>query len=79
MNSLLMRRIFVWSISLFLGALIGFVIIQVVLPGLSPDPNARAISIQEYGIIYFLVTVVPLGLIFVTWLDYYLDTRIWPD
>ena len=69
----------VWSISMVLGALIGWLIITFVLPGLSPDKNAKAISIAEYGIIYFLVTVVPLGLIFVTWLDYFLDTRIWPD
>jgi len=79
MSSLLLRRIMVWSISMVLGALIGWLIITFVLPGLSPDKNAKAISIAEYGIIYFLVTVVPLGLIFVTWLDYFLDTRIWPD
>ena len=79
MSSLLLRRIMVWFISMVLGALIGWLIITFVLPGLSPDKNAKAISIAEYGIIYFLVTVVPLGLIFVTWLDYFLDTRIWPD
>jgi len=79
MSSLLLRRVMVWTISMVLGALIGWLIITFVLPGLSPDKNAKAISIAEYGIIYFLVTVVPLGLIFVTWLDYFLDTRIWPD
>jgi ABC-type antimicrobial peptide transport system permease subunit len=79
MSSLLLRRIMVWAIGMGTGTLIGWLIITFLLPALSPDPNARAISIQEYGIIYFLTTVVPLGLIFVTWLDYYLDTRIWPD
>ncbi len=79
MSSLLLRRVVVWTVSMVLGALIGWLIITFVLPGLSPDKNAKAISIAEYGIIYFLVTVVPLGLIFVTWLDYFLDTRIWPD
>lgn len=79
MSSLLLRRIVVWAVSMGLGTLIGLLIITFVLPGLSPDKNAKAISVAEYGIIYFLVTVVPLGLIFVTWLDYFLDTRIWPD
>lgn len=79
MNSLFLRRVFVWTISMALGTLIGWLMITFLLPALSPDKNATAISIGEYGIIYFLVTVVPIGLIFVTWLDYYLDTRIWPD
>lgn len=79
MSSLLLRRVVVWTVSMVLGTLIGWLIITFMLPALSPDKNATAISIAEYGIIYFLVTVVPLGLIFVTWLDYFLDTRIWPD
>jgi hypothetical protein len=61
------------------GTLIGWLIITFLLPALSPDPNASAITIQQYGIIYFASTVFPIGMIFVTWLDYYLDTRIMPD
>lgn len=79
MSSLLFRRILVWAIGMGTGTVIGLLILTLLLPALSPDPNAKAISVQEYGIIYFLTTVVPIGLIFVTWLDYYLDTRIWPD
>lgn len=79
MDSLTVRRIFVWIVSMVLGFLISFVVIQALLPALSPDPNAKAISIQKYGIIYFLTTAIPLGLLFMTWLDYFLDTRIWPD
>jgi len=79
MSSLWVRRLVVWAVSMLLGVLIGMLILTLVLPALSPDPNAAAISVQEYGIIYFLVTVVPIGLIFVTVLDQYLDTRIWPD
>lgn len=79
MSSLFLRRAFIWVVSMALGTLIGWLIITFLLPALSPDKNAKAISIAEYGIIYFLTTVIPLGLIFVTWLDYYLDTRIWPD
>lgn len=79
MSSLWVRRLVVWAVSMLLGVLVGMLILTLVLPALSPDPNATAISVQEYGIIYFLVTVVPIGLIFVTVLDQYLDTRIWPD
>jgi hypothetical protein len=79
MNSLTIRRIFVWVVSQAIGFVLGWLVITFVLPALSPDPNAEAISIQTYGIIYFLVTAVPLGLLVMTWLDYFLDTRIWPD
>lgn len=79
MNSLTIRRILVWVVSMILGFAIGHLIIQAVLPALSPDPNAGPISIQTYGIIYFLVTAIPLGLLFMTWFDYFADTRIWPD
>lgn len=79
MSSLWIRRIVVWAVSMLLGVLIGLLILTFVLPALSPDPNAGPISIQEYGIIYFIVTAVPIGLIFVTVFDHYLDTRIWPD
>lgn len=79
MNSLTIRRILVWVVSMILGFIVSYGIIQIVLPALSPDPNAEAISIQVYGIIYFLVTAVPLGLLFMTWFDYFADTRIWPD
>jgi hypothetical protein len=79
MSSLLFRRIVVWAVGLTTGILIGLLIITFLLPSLSPDRNATAISVADYGIIYFLTTAIPLGLIFVTWLDYFMDTRIWPD
>lgn len=79
MSSLMVRRIFVWVVSMALGFLVGWLMITFLLPALSPNPNEGPISIQRYGIIYFLVTAVPLGLLFMTWLDHFLDTRIWPD
>lgn len=79
MASLTIRRLIVWVVSMVIGTAIGWLIITFVLPALSPDPNAVAVSIDEYGRIYFLSTVIPLGLVFMTWLDYFLDTRIWPD
>lgn len=79
MSSLWIRRIAVWAVSMILGVAIGMLIITLLLPALSPDPNAGPISLEEFGIIYFLTMVVPIGLIFVTVLDAFLDTRIWPD
>lgn len=79
MSSLAIRRLIVWVVSMVIGTVIGFLIITFALPALSPDPNAAAVSIDEYGRIYFLSTVIPLGLVFMTWLDYFLDTHIWPD
>ncbi len=79
MSSLTLRRIVVWAVSMALGFVISWLIVTFVLPAVSPDPTAEAISIGTYGRIYFLVTWVPIGLIFVTILDYFMDTRIWPD
>lgn len=79
MSSLTIRRIVVWSVSMALGFGISWLIITFFLPAVSPDPHAEAVGIAEYGYLYFLVTWIPLGLVFVTWLDYLLDTRILPD
>jgi hypothetical protein len=79
MSSLTIRRLIVWVVSMVLGTVVGLLIITAVLPALSPDPNAAAVSVDQFGRIYFITTVIPIGLIFMTWLDYFLDTRIWPD
>ena len=62
-----------------LGFVISWLIITFALPFVSPDSNAEAVSIAEYGRLYFLVTMIPIGLIFVCWLDYFMDTKILPD
>jgi hypothetical protein len=41
--------------------------------------NGVPISLEKYGAQYFLWTAFPLGLVFVIWLDYFLDTRILPE
>ncbi len=79
MSSLAFRRIIVWVISMALGFAVSWLIITFFLPAVSPDPTAQAVSINEYGRLYFLVTWIPLGLVFMTWLDFLLDTKIWPD
>jgi ABC-type antimicrobial peptide transport system permease subunit len=78
-SALTIRRLIVWVVSMVIGTLIGWLIITFLLPALSPDPNAQPVTIDEYGRIYFLTTVIPIGLVFVTWLDRFVDTRIWPD
>ena len=82
MSSLTIRRIIVWVISMGLGFVIGNGIITVgfdLLPLFTSIQAKQGISIQEYGIIYFLFTSVPIGLVFVIWLDALMDTRILPD
>ena len=87
MSSLTIKRIIVWAVSAVLGILTALLIITVgfaVLPLISIPPiitpvQAEAISIEKYGIIYFITTAFPLGLIYVVWLDYFLDTKILPD
>ncbi len=82
MSSLTIRRIIVWVISMGLGFIIGNGIITVgfdLLPLFTSIQAKQGLSIQEYGIIYFLFTAVPIGLVFVIWLDALMDTRILPD
>ncbi|MCU0496977.1 MAG: hypothetical protein MUF87_06450 [Anaerolineae bacterium] len=82
MSQLTLRRLMVWVISTIVGTLIGYLIMAVALPLLSPDPNARgigSITIDEFGRLYFITMVIPLILTVMTWLDAWLDTRIWPD
>jgi hypothetical protein len=77
MSSLAIRRLIVWIVSMILGFVVSWLIITVGFPIVKPE--ATGITIEKYGTIYFLVTAVPIGLIFVTWLDLLMDTRILPD
>lgn len=82
MSSLTIRRIIVWVISMGLGFAVGYGLITVgfdMLPLFSAVQTPQGVSIQEYGIIYFLFTSVPIGLVFVIWLDAFMGTRILPD
>jgi hypothetical protein len=77
MSGLTLRRIFVWVVSMILGFAVAAFLVTGVIWRLVPA--GEPISIEKYGYIYFLVTAIPIGLIFVCWLDYFLDTRILPD
>lgn len=77
MNGLTLKRLAVWAVGMGTGFILAFLIIVVGFPLLKAEE--AGITIAEYGTTYFLVTAVPLGIIFVIWLDALLDTRILPD
>lgn len=78
MSTLTLKRIFVWAVSMVLGFVVAGLFITLILPWMGPNAG-NPISIEKYGRMYFLTTAVPLGLVFVVWLDYFLDTKILPD
>lgn len=78
MSSLTIRRLIVWAVSMGLGFLIAAVFVTLVLPWMGPH-GGQPISIAKYGIQYFFWTGFPIGLLILTWLDYFLNTRILPD
>lgn len=77
MKSRRTRRIIVWLAGMGLGVLITSLIVTLVLPWMGPQAG-NPISIQKYGYQYFFWTALPLGLMFVTWLDYFMKTEILP-
>ncbi len=82
MSSLAIRRIIVWALSMVLGLLVGYGIITVgfdMLPLFSAVQTPQGVSIEEYGVLYYLFTSIPIGLVFVIWFDAFMDTRILPD
>lgn len=79
MSSLTVRRLVVWGVSSALGILTSILIIQFFLPAVSPSPIAGPVSVNTYGIQYFFWTAFPLTMVFVTILDHFMETRIWPD
>ena len=78
MSSLTVKRLAVFIVSLALGFVITVAFDLFVLPWMGPQ-NGFPISLQEYGVQYFLWTMLPIAGIFLVWLDYFLDTRILPD
>lgn len=77
-----MKRLAVIVISQILGFIIGYLIISIgfdLLPYVSSIQTPQGRTIAEYGIQYFIVTCVPIGLTVMIWMDAFLDTRILPD
>ncbi len=82
MSSLTIRRLIVWVVSMILGLIVGYGIITVgfdMLPLFTAVQTPQGVSIDEYGMLYYLFTAIPIGLVFVIWLDAFMDTRILPD
>ncbi|MBL8116206.1 MAG: hypothetical protein J0L63_00155 [Anaerolineae bacterium] len=77
MSSLNVKRLIVWLVSFALGFVVTYLIVVVGFPILKPE--AAGMTLEEYGFGYFIVTYVPIGLIFVTWIDAFMDTKILPD
>ncbi len=78
MSSLLVRRLIVFVVGFALGGVVAAAFVTLVLPWLGPNAGFP-ISIAKYGTQYFFWTAFPLGIMFIIWLDYFLDTRILPD
>ncbi len=70
-------RIFVWGISMALGFAAAALIVVVGLPAIKPE--SAGITIADFGTLYYLFIAVPLGLVFLVWLDLLADTGILPD
>ena len=82
MSSLTIKRLFVWGVSMVLGFVVAYLIITVgfdLLPLFTSVQHPSGTTPAYFGTIYFLVTAIPIGLIFVVWLDHFLDTKILPD
>lgn len=76
-SSLTVRRVIVWAVGMGLGFGIMALFVTLVLPWMGPQ-DGNAISIQKFGYQYFFWAGLPLGLMFVVWLDYFLKTEILP-
>ncbi len=92
MSSLTIRRIIVWVLSMILGVAAAYGIITIgfdSLPYWDSIPligwlfggieTPQGVTLDEYGMMYFLFTAIPIGFVFVIWLDAFMDTRILPD
>lgn len=77
MSSLTVRRLLVWGISFALGFVVTYLIIVVGFPIVKPE--SAGITLEQYGFGYFIVSYIPIALIFVVWLDAFMGTGILPD
>jgi hypothetical protein len=77
MSSLAIRRLIVWAVSAALGFVVTYAIVVIGFPIL--NANEVGMTLERYGFGYFIVTYLPIVLIFVTWLDHFMDTKILPD
>lgn len=82
MSSKTLKRTLVWVLSQILGAVATYLIITVgfdLLPVFTSIQTPQGVTVQEYGYLYFLATSIPLGIIFMIWMDRFVDTEILPE
>lgn len=82
MSSKTLKRTLVWVLSQVLGAVATYLIITVgfdLLPVFTSIQTPQGVTVEEYGYLYFLATSIPLGVIFMIWMDRFVDTGILPD
>ena len=77
MSSLTVRRIVVWLVSFVLGFITIDLIVTIGFPILKPE--AAGITLDKFGFGYFIVSYIPVSLIFVVWLDALIGAKILPD
>jgi hypothetical protein len=77
MSNLAVRRAFVWIVSLVLGLIVTWALVVFFFPTQIPAEAGKGLG--DYGLLATILTVIPISLIFVAWLDYFLDTKIHPD
>jgi hypothetical protein len=68
-TTMLIKRGLVWGLSTVVGVAVSLVIVYVVL----------GTDIDTYSVKYFVLTVIPIGAIFLIWGDLLLGTKILPD
>ena len=79
MSELTIRRLVVWTISIALSVVVTLVVLYWFLPAVNPNPYAGPVTPEQYGWQYFFWTAFPVALIFMTILDHFADSKIWPD
>jgi len=79
MSSLTIRRLIVIGVSTALGFIVSMITLYWFLPAVSPNVNEPTITITRYGLQYFFWTIFPFAMIFLTILDHFMETKIWPD
>ena len=77
MSPLNVKRLLVWGISLVLGFISTWASVVFLFPALIPQEAGKGLG--DYGLLLTILTIIPFTLLFVAWLDYFLDARIHPD
>ncbi|MFZ4812923.1 MAG: hypothetical protein ACOYL5_00205 [Phototrophicaceae bacterium] len=77
MSNLLLRRLFVWAVSIVLGLIVVVSTVIFVFPILIPAEAGK--GLEDFGVLLTVLATIPASLIFVAWLDYFLDTKIHPE